>query len=151
MAYKDMTVTCRATEDLYLEAGHRCEHAVMASVDVTADKVHCTMVFEAEGTIAAPQVDTSDDRHEDQDWLTDSDDDGDSTPDLLSLDSSTEDSDTGDDEPCHTEDKAQARAHQRSLRQQRLKSWQGYRAARKAQAKDRQGQQETFFHGGKKW
>ena len=112
MAYKDMTVTCRATEDLYLEAGHRCEYAVMASVDVTADKLHCTMVFEAEGTIAAPQVDTSDDRHEDQDWLTDSDDDGDSTPDLLSLDSSTEDSVTSDDEPCHTEDKAQARAHQ---------------------------------------
>ena len=65
-------------------------------------------MFKAEGTIAAPQVDTSDDRHEDQDWLTDSEDDDNSVPELLSLDSSTSGSDTGDDEPCHTEEKAHA-------------------------------------------
>ena len=112
MAYKDMTVTCRATEDLYHKAGQRCEHAVTASVVVTAARVHCTTVFEAEGTIAAPQVDTSDDRHKDQDWLTDSDDDDNSVPKLLSLDSSTTDSDTSDDEPCRTEEKAHARAQQ---------------------------------------
>ena len=50
-------------------------HAVMANVDTTPDQVHCTMIFETESAIQAPETDLADDTGEDHEWAEVSDDD----------------------------------------------------------------------------
>ena len=70
-------------------------HAVMANVDTTPEQVHCTIIFETEGVIQAPQTDLAEDAKEDQEWAEVSDDD---TPELLSESESERDIDTDSDD-----------------------------------------------------
>ena len=158
MSFTDMTATCRATEDIYLEAGERCEHAIMTSVDLPPEKVHCAMIFEAQGTVAAPQIDTSDNREEDAEWLDDSDEE--QVPELLSESDSTSDSGSESesdddtsmlchlhseaDRPIQTQSSSKRQRHRQAVKKvhqdrkrQQAASWHAYRAARKAQAAQR--------------
>ena len=126
MAFTDMTTPYRATEDICLETGERCEHAIMTSVDLLPEKVHCTMAFEAHGTITAPQTDVSDNCEEDAEWSQDSDEEG--VPELLSESESTMSSDSESDSESDNEVSRPRKSQKgkRRHRHQQAGSWQAY-------------------------
>jgi hypothetical protein len=56
---KQVSTTCRSTEDIIIPAGHKLMRAVTATVDEPASNLHCTMVFEVIGTKQTIQIDPS--------------------------------------------------------------------------------------------
>ena len=105
---------------IYLAPGEICEHAVMASVDVPTEAVHCTMVLEAEGTVMAPQVNTED-HTKGHEWLEDDNDD-EGVPELHSeVESSDSDSDSDSSEDGH-DDMQDLQQHQANTKA----SWEAY-------------------------
>ena len=88
MSSKNVTTSCRATEDMLIPPGHRERQAVTATVDMPADQLHCTMVFEVNGIKAVADID-----HEEEE----------DTPELLSESESEIDSESDSEEDSNSE------------------------------------------------
>ena len=100
-----VNTTCRSTEDIVIPAGHKLMRAVTATVDEPASNLHCTMMFEVNGTKQTAPIDP-----DEFDWesetVTDicpvsehtSESDSDDEPELISESETESDEDTKEEE-----------------------------------------------------
>ena len=93
MSSKNVTTTCRATENMLIPPCHWERQAVTATVNMPADQLHCTMVFEVNGIKAVTDIDQGEfDQEEEED-----------TPELVSESESETDSASDSEEDSNSE------------------------------------------------